>query len=114
MRKIIWYIYVVPPIDFHWEFLHEVDNVSKLLKEGGEALEWSSLNHEEFNDNWAQAQEAAKEYGWEGDFRDPPRVLWFPVDIEFAYGFCFKQGNNGTTFVISPIRLLHMEKLMHE
>jgi hypothetical protein len=29
--------------------------------------------------------------------------MWLPYDTEFAYGFVWKQDNNGTTFVASPV-----------
>jgi hypothetical protein len=32
-----------------------------------------------------------------------PVVFWVPVEDSFRYGFVFKQDNNGSTFVVSPV-----------
>ena len=49
--------------------------------------------------------------GWEGDVRDGTGIYVFAVpgeESDTEVGFVFKQDNNGTTFVISPVELPHL------
>ena len=46
-----------------------------------------------------EAQGLAARHGWEGDFREPARVLWLPEEGSpaFTHAFVWKQDHNGTT-----------------
>jgi hypothetical protein len=49
---------------------------------------------------------AGKKSHWEGDFKEGPYLWWLPDgDNEFVYAFAWKQHNNGTTYVASPVKL---------
>ncbi len=48
--------------------------------------------------------------GWEGIIQDGIWVFAIPDDVETKVGFVWKQDNNGTTFVISPIPLPHLRE----
>lgn len=48
---------------------------------------------------------------WEGDLREPIKVFAVPGDGKTDVGFIWKQDNNGTTFVLSPVPLQHLESL---
>ena len=104
-----WYTYEIGPIDLGWENLKTVRETSTFLLEKGLAagrkndIDPSEL--QAFLKSWQSAKDAASEKGWEGDFRHEPVVMWIPNDTEFNYGFVFKQDNNGTTYVISPIEM---------
>lgn len=106
--------YVSSPID-SWGGLKTIKETVQTLAEefeGGNCAEWlaecdeaTSLDIQEFLANWDSAKVAAKDAGWEGDFREPPMVFWLPCETECRYGFAFKQENNGSTFVVSPLAL---------
>lgn len=112
------YAYHIGPIDFGWQHLKTVAETAREL--GG--LEAELLTHTEkyaieepdiaqFLDDWKTAKQMAGEVGWEGDFRHDPVVFWVPCDGMFRYGFAFKQDNNGSTFVVSPVRNPSLDSL---
>lgn len=69
------------------------------------ASEWPEL--------WESVQAAARQMGWEGDIREGPSVTVLPREPgEYEPGHvivAWKQHNNGTTFLASPIRLPWLE-----
>lgn len=119
-----WYVYECPPIDFNWHMLPTAKSVAAQLasREAEAAIQYGKgltlaegyLDADYFVELWESAKAAATEADWEGDFRQEPHVLWlpFPEDADFRVGFVFKQDNNGTTFVISPIQLPHLRSYL--
>jgi hypothetical protein len=109
-----WYAYSLAPVDLGWGAAPTVD--MWLLDEDVADPE-PPLPEEEIDyihqsellvrrSLWAQAQAVAARLGWEGEFIEA-RVFTLP-DTQSAYrimtsGFVFKQSNNGTTFVVSPV-----------
>ena len=70
------------------------------------------LTKKEFDAVYSEAQILAKMEGWDGEVRDGPYISGipaFPGDgcPQFLIGW--KQDNNGTTFVASPIPLKWLE-----
>jgi len=59
----------------------------------------------EFLRDFETAKAEAQKVGWEGDYRAAPRVFWLPQpeSNSMSYAFIWKQDNNGTTFIVSPI-----------
>ena len=112
-----WFVYQLDPIDFNWEHLPTVESVAislasqeaKTFIHYGNADSTAGVTYREFTALWASAKDAAGSKGWDGDFRVAPSVLWIPVEDSFSPGFVFKQDNNGTTFVVSPAPLPHLE-----
>jgi len=109
----VWNAYATGPIDAHWEFLHTVPTVAAMIA-GDEAaaaasgsVPWGNLRSQQFLEAISEARDAASKLGWEGDFREEPRVFWLPdADTgELVFGFVWKQDNNGSTFVVSPLPL---------
>lgn len=109
--KTTWYGYgPLAPIDEGWEALPTVDaflaneDVSdRLFPLPEDEDDTGQLSHR--RSLWSQAQEVARRLGWEGGFREPPRVMSLPAPgavIRLRPGFVFKQDANGSTFVISP------------
>ncbi|MBZ4402420.1 hypothetical protein [Myxococcus sp. AS-1-15] len=86
-------IYVVPPIDFGWETLLVADKYDDTLC----AL--------------LQRARAQTSCAWEGDFMQGPGKFAIPMEGSFAFGYAWKQANDGTTFVASPVQLPWMERL---
>ena len=108
VRK-MWIVYSVGPIDHGWENLKTVrQTLSEIMNSEDDFLEKYDIPTESidsFLKRWESAKEAARRHGWEGDFRHEPYVFWLPSEVDFVYGFVFKQDNNGTTFVVSPQQL---------
>lgn len=112
-----WYVYEVSPIDHEWWGLAKVSAVAetlagrdaRFLVEHGSVSGIDGVTSDEFMDLWNSAREAAAGAGWEGDFRIPPVVMWLPTENQFRPGFVIKQDNNGSTYVISPVPLPHLE-----
>lgn len=82
-------VYAIPPIDADWELLGRA-RIADVPVEG---------------------RRRAMDLGWEGDVRDDliGRFL-IPVEDGFAVGFIWKQENNGTCFIVSPVSLPHLEE----
>lgn len=113
-----WHTYHIPPIDYAWGRLKTVDETAKEL--GGKSA-WLQL-HGAYGESapdediavflasWTDAQAEARRVGWEGDHREKPVVFWLPNDTHFDCGFVIKQDNNGSTFVVSPHPLPHLQR----
>lgn len=112
-----WYVYMTMPVDFGWALQRSVAEVVGAMT----ARNLSSLSYREevtpdsvsvdgFLVLWESAQGAAREAGWEEDFMNEPVVFCLPdgEGNEFTPGFVFKQSNNGTTWVVSPVKLPHL------
>ncbi len=111
-EEVNWIAYYINPIDFGWENLKPVhETVGVLAQEESYNNDINSKAIKSFIRNWKLAKEKAKNSGWEGDFREPPKVFWLPSETEFVYGFVFKQENNGDTIVVSPYQLPWLEKI---
>jgi hypothetical protein len=80
-----WFVYVTEPIDFGWEKLSpfKIEDLPEVVKK------------------------AARQLGWEGDGRCVQFVI--PHGGSFEICLAWKQGNNGTSFVASPVALPHLE-----
>ena len=98
-----WIAYHIAPIDFGWGLLLRVEEFAARVKGHEEAAYTSSQLRLDLD----KAKELARAVGWEGDFRKgyEPRVLMLPDEVEMKYAFVWKQENNGSTFVVSPIEL---------
>ncbi|MCA7086064.1 hypothetical protein K7G19_20960 [Cupriavidus sp. DB3] len=110
------YAYHIVPIDFGWHLLSTVEETAARLgadearsRVSGDIVEEPTVAA--FADLYKRAQTAAMHAGWEGDFRQGPVVFWIPEQDGFYPGFVWKQDNNGSTFVVSPVRLPHLEKI---
>jgi hypothetical protein len=106
-------IYCLPPID-QWSGWQKPDQVfTGTDKDDGDthpADEWPEL--------WKEVQRLAKGLGWEGDVREGPFVTVLPREPgDYWPGYvlvAWKQDNNGTTFLASPIHLPWLETDMAE
>lgn len=113
-----WHVYETFPIDFDWGHLPSVDDVAQklggieaIMRAAGDENYIEGTSLDSFLDAWENAKAAARDHGWEGDFRAGPVVMWIPEKERggFRPGFVFKQDNNGSTFVISPVELPHLQ-----
>lgn len=106
-----WFVYPMSPIDMNWDFLDTVEETLKKMTDQATEepdMRQSFQSAHGFLKAWDEARELAKANGWEGDFRGSPYVFWLPDEVEFLYGFAWKQDNNGSTFIISPKPLPHL------
>jgi hypothetical protein len=101
------YAYKITPMDFGWEFIPTVEEYADRLlaveDDGPGAVRTFRL----FVD---RALEAAEAVGWEGDFREGPKVSVLPAAFEVGIALVWKQDNNGETFVVSPLELQYLEE----
>jgi len=104
-----WYAYFIQPIDVHWEYLPTVPNFTADVAAAYPQSNYPLRVLEDFE----KAQKLALEAGWEGDFRHDPSVFFLPDETEFAYGFAWKQDNNGDTVIVSPRPLFWLEQIAH-
>jgi hypothetical protein len=112
-----WYVYAYAPIDFGWRHLKTVGETIKFISVVSDPINEEFESREDrqnearvFSDNWEYAKRIASKNFWEGDFREDPRVFWLPGECGFEYAFVWKQDNNGTTFIVSPIPLTWLEQ----
>ncbi len=116
-REIDFYCYEPSsPIDLNWDYMDSVFDFAKKIE-----LKDNQVNAIFFINVFTQLinklskQDYLAESGcvfWEGDFRFTPKVFMLPCvgTDSFLCGFAFKQNNNGTTFICSPMPLPHLEK----
>jgi len=117
-----WYVYELPPVDNGWFFAKTVDEVAHLLAEADtkEKLEGVPVPNlfapsvDDFLRDWEAAKDAAFGQGWEGTFRsnDQRVVFAVPHEGDFQIGFVFKQDNNGSTYVVSPVEMPHLNQFL--
>ncbi|KVK90320.1 MULTISPECIES: hypothetical protein [Burkholderia] len=112
-----WFTYELPPVDFGWQHVQTVEEtIVKIAADdakvrlAGADQEEDHITVDDFLLAWERAKDAAADHGWEGDFRHDPVVFWVPTEDDFCFGFAFKQDNNGTTFVLSPCELPHLNR----
>lgn len=80
-------IYAINPIDHDWDRMTAADEHDPELS--------------------AVLERAMAVSVWEGDFQRRPRTILIPV-LGYAHlirAFIWKQDNNGTTFIASPVEL---------
>lgn len=113
--------YCISPIDIGFRFLWTADQFRDQLRlediqqnDGfgrlsGKPITLPGLNR--FELDFERAKHLARDLGWEGDFRDGPFVMPVLIETEVDYAFVWKQNNNGSTFVLSPVPLPYLETL---
>ena len=116
-----WIVYVVTPIDWGWEHLQSVQDVARQIAgdnaaeraglNGAEAGYYDEISVDQFLSDWQAARNLAATKGWEGDIRQGPVVFWIPDETGFRYAFAFKQDNNGTTFIVTPVKMPWLNRL---
>lgn len=110
------FVYAMSPIDYDWEYLPTVQDVASRYGQDDARLDIEGVEEYEprklggFLKDFKRAKDAATDEGWEGDFRGKARVLYLPSETGFDHAFAWKQDNNGTTFIVSPQILPHLEK----
>jgi len=104
--------YEIFPIDWFpgtmslFEYLNQ-----ESLKEDGESLSLQERNLFFSRVLSNLASEMSKMETWEGDVNGSISVFSVPCEGNMEVGFVWKQSNNGTTFVISPIKLPHLDEI---
>jgi hypothetical protein len=113
-----WYPYVITPIDFGWEYLRTIEETAVFMaKQEAYMTREHPSSHVvyktvDFLLSWENAKRLALQLGWGGDFSEECRVTWVESEDSMKYGFVFKEVNNGTTYVISPIPRPDLQPLM--
>jgi len=97
------FCYVIAPID-HWGLSVPLDEFLDDLSED-DCADAYRARCELFV---AEAKKLARQAGWEGDMSEGPNVFGIPPGDtmpNFVMGLAWKQDNNGTTFICSPVPL---------
>lgn len=112
-----WHMYEFSPIDHGWETMKTVQEMIATFADNptgnpawGHAV-GKSGEIATFLAYLESAKTFARRHGWEGDFAVKPRIFSIPdVDgLVFRIGFAFKQHNDGSSFLISPVPLNFFE-----
>ena len=108
------YAYHTNPIDFLWWHLPTVTEVMKKTMDAivahndGDYASPTWLA--DFINNFNTSQHLAHQVGWKwNDFAEGPCVFYMPAEVEFSYGFVWKHSDNGSCFIISPVKLLSLD-----
>lgn len=110
------YAYHIAPIDYAWDQLKSVATTAGEMAAAEAEVAVAGVSRSEYPEvaeflrDWEEAKSLAYSEGWEGDFRQGPVVFWVPTSDSFKYGFAFKQPNNGSTFIISPVPMPWLEQ----
>lgn len=114
-----YYLYPCFVIDYGWSTLPSIDDIFEMQhkrhkKHQGDGYCVCDISRTEVEEVLNEAVKVAKEQSYfEGDFMNGPGVflLPFPNDslFRFEYGFAWKQRNNGSTFIVSPVPLDWLE-----
>lgn len=109
------FVYAIEPIDWTWEFLPTVEDIAVQFARHDATLAVHGYSFDapmlpELLRRLDQAKAQARSRGWAGDYRTDatPRVFFVPGTGQFDYGFAWKQEDSGTTFVVSPVALAHL------
>ena len=105
------YGYTIPPIDFFDGCIGLEDYIKSY--DGCDTGEFGMYQkNERINDIITKLiiGMSSFEY-WEGDIRGKIEVFSVPAEGMTEIGFILKQDNNGTTFIISPVPLPHLDYL---
>lgn len=114
------YAYHISPMDFGWYRMPTIkQTVQTILANCSDDLmgfEEDARSIIRLLELYELALDRAKMVGWEGDFRSEtqPRVVLLPAENEPITIFVWKQDNNGSTFVVSPIPLPHLQSLVDD
>ena len=112
----MFHVYKISPVDNGWFLFKTVNEVLAHLCDGLKAsaercisddldiISYEYPEAEEFVKQYNQSRAAAKKAGWDGDMRHEPCVVPIVQDTDCTFGFMWKQDNNGTTFVVLPIK----------
>lgn len=96
------FAYSLAPIDFWEGWLTEGQYKIALVTQSDQAAR-ALARYESFRD---RALDLGRDLGWEGDFREGPFVSGLPSnDNDAPVVIAWKQDNNGSTFVVSPLEL---------
>lgn len=101
------YVYSIDPIDYWPGWYQEADYLKSVQ-------EYDEIPGASFADEYhalkKRALAAADSAGWEGDIREGPFVAGLPsTGGEVQVLIAWKQDNNGTTFIVSPVPLEHLK-----
>jgi hypothetical protein len=100
--------YCVDPIDFWIGALTGKQLLETIWK--GNPSDWHNISCvcKKIDDLEANAKEAFRSMGWEGDVREGPFYFALPGHNEMLIGYIIKQDNNGDTYIASPVPLPYL------
>jgi len=106
------FLYECPPLDW-FEALKSFEEYLEGIKLQHEGIKSDNVVEGEINEAITLLMEAcyiaAKNSSWEGDIRTGPFVVGLPGDCDAKILIIFKQDNDGTTFLLSPVELPYLK-----
>lgn len=97
------------PIDWWigWHKPEDIFRVGVILATSAADTYWEASD---WYAAWTLAQRGARQLGWEGDCRQGPFVCPCPEGDDAGWRFIigWKQDNNGTSYIASPVELPHL------
>lgn len=102
------YVYeTMSPIDC-WIGWHKPTDIFRVVPDYEVEPTYWDARH--WYQEWERAQAGAKKLGWEGDCRQGPYVIPLPEGDDAGWNFIigWKQDNNGTSYIASPVELPHL------
>lgn len=101
------FVYCLPPIDFWPAWLDPKAVVADFATYDAP----DRIDREAYEDFMIEAQRLARALNWEGDFSTGPLVAAVPCldGGWFTFMIGWKQANNGTTYIASPVPLPHLD-----
>jgi hypothetical protein len=103
------YCYGIHPIDFWFGALTGEQLIDTAWESNPD--DWESISRicKEVSVLKAEAENAFKTIGWDGEVREGPYYFAVPGDTELLIGYIIKQDNNGYCYVASPCPLSTLE-----
>ena len=107
------FYYTILPLDFGWRTLPTAEEYrALLLKDFSHESSQGAAAIQDFNMFFDACFEGTTgAVPWEGDFREEPRVIVLPGEVEPLLAIIWKQDNNGTTFVASQVRMPWLDQI---
>ena len=92
-------VYQMYPIDLGW------GNLQTLSDFIANPVVYSPHEGAELSRVFEQVLKMCLEKGWGGDDSESVRVMWLPNEVQFMPAFAWKEGDNGTTYIASPVEM---------
>ena len=100
-------VYKLHPIDY-WNGWQKPSDLFRVTVDYPD-LEW--FDPATWAPMWAKARVLARKIGWEGDVSQGPYVTVLPGSPQPSVVIGWKQANDGTTFIATPVVLPWLERV---
>jgi hypothetical protein len=107
----MWFVYRLPGVFKGWALSTPMHTFREQLAMGGDEITSpASRKIKTLMLDWTTVQTTAKQVGWDGGIVGQAHILTIPRFDRMDYGFLWKQPTLGTTFIGSPVDLVHLHE----